>query len=234
MSENCVTAIAINQDTCSKCSICHSVCPFDAINRDNETGKVEIDLQKCQVCGICYSACPAMAVKIFYYDYDSLLKYVKGMHEKGKSDTLVLMCRGSSPSSGEVTELLRDNGIETNNYIHLRLPCAGRIPAEFVFKVLNVGIKRIVSIQCENNFCRFKEGTKIGTRRLLLSQKLLDYVGLGKDAFTLIKYARKAVYDTTKCVGCDKCVFICPYAAIKAEAFATPKTIKEECVGWRA
>ena len=172
-----------------------------------------------------------MAITIVYYDYDSLLRRVKEMHEKSKSDTLVLMCRGSSPSSGEVTEILKEKAIEINNYIPLRLPCAGRVPAEFVFKVLNAGIRRIVSIQCEDNFCRFKEGSKISTRRLLLTQKLFEYIGLGKGAFTVIKYARKAVYDTEKCVGCDKCVFICPYNAIKAEPFSTPTIVYEDCVG---
>jgi coenzyme F420-reducing hydrogenase delta subunit/Fe-S-cluster-containing hydrogenase component 2 len=229
--ENCIAAININQDYCSKCSICHSVCPFDAIKRDKETGKVEVDLQKCQVCGICYSACPAMAIEIVYYDYDSLVKRVKEMHEKRDSDTLVLTCRGNSPSSGEVPEILRENGIDVSNYIHLRLPCAGRIPTEFVFKVLNLGIRRIVSIQCEDNFCRFKEGTKINTRRLALGQKVLDQLGLDKDVFTVIKYARKAVYDTAKCVGCDKCVYICPYKAIEAEPISTPKILEEKCVG---
>jgi coenzyme F420-reducing hydrogenase delta subunit/formate hydrogenlyase subunit 6/NADH:ubiquinone oxidoreductase subunit I len=231
MSENCVTAVEINQESCSKCSICYSVCPFEAIKRDIETGKVEIDQQKCQVCGICYSACPAMAIKTVYYDYDSLLNMVKKMHEDSKSDMLVLMCRGSSPFSGEVTDILKEHGIEAKNYIHLRLPCAGRIPAEFVFKVLNAGIKRVVSIQCEDDFCRFKEGSRINTRRMLLSQKLFDYLGLGKDAYTVIKHARKVVYDTAKCVGCDKCIFICPYGALEFESFATPKVIEEKCVG---
>jgi coenzyme F420-reducing hydrogenase delta subunit len=231
MSENCVTAVTINQEACSKCLICHSVCPYEAINRDVETGKVEIDIQKCQVCGICYSACPAMAIKIVYYDYDSLLNIVKDMHQKSKSDTLVLMCRGSSPSSVEVTEILNKNGIDFDNFIHLRLPCAGRIPVEFVFKVLNAGIKRIVSIQCEDDFCRFKEGSRINTRRMLLGQKLLDYLGFGKDAYTVIKHSQKAVYDNTKCVGCDKCIFICPYDALEFESFGTPKVIEEKCVG---
>lgn len=231
MSEKRVAAININQDLCSRCSICHSVCPFDAVKRDEKTGKIEIDLQKCEVCGICYSACPAMAIEIVYYDYDHLVNYVKEMRDRCKSDALVLMCRGNSPSSGEVEEILRDKSVKLTNYIPLRLPCAGRVPAEFVFKVLNVGIKKVVSIQCEDSFCRFKEGTRINTRRLLLGQKVLDQLGLDKDAFKVVKYARKAVYDTTKCVGCDKCVFICPYKAIEAQPIATPKILEEKCMG---
>jgi len=231
MSQECVAAIRINQDLCSKCSICHSICPYEAIKRDSETGKVEIDLQKCQVCGICYSACPVFAIEMVYYDYDSLAKYVGKMREKCKSDTLVLMCRGNSPSTCEIEKILKDQGLKVTNYIPLRIPCAGRVPAEFVFKVLKSGIKNVVSIQCEDAFCRFKEGTKINTRRFLLSRAVLEQLGVGKDSVKVIKYSRKVVYDTDKCVGCDKCVFICPYKCIETEEFATPKILYEDCMG---
>jgi len=231
MTEKCATVININQDYCSKCSICHSVCPYEAIKRDLTTGKVEIDLQKCQLCGICYSACPVMAIEIMYYDYESLLKYVRDAQQKCKSETLVLMCRGNSPSTCEMEEILAKEGLEAKNYVPLRLPCAGRVPTEFVFKALKNGIKRVVSIQCEDEFCRFKEGTKINTRRMTLSRAVLEQFGLNKDTFRVVKYSRKVVYDTDKCVGCDKCVFICPYKAIEAEPFATPRVLEEHCMG---
>ena len=231
MSEVCAAAVNINQDYCSRCSICHSVCPYEAIKRDPETGKVEIDLQKCQVCGICYSACPVMAIEIVYYDYDSLLKYVSRMREKCKSDTLVLMCRGNSPSTCEIEEILAKEGLRIDNYIPLRLPCSGRVPTEFVFKVLKSDTKKVVSIQCEDKFCRFKEGTKINTRRMMLGGTVLEQFGLSKDALKVVKYSRKVIYDTEKCVGCDKCVFICPYKAIEAEPLATPKILYDYCMG---
>lgn len=231
MNEKSVAAISVNQDYCSRCSICHTVCPYEAIKRDLETGKVEIDLQKCQFCGICYSACPVLAIEIVYYDYRSLLKYVKGMQKKCKSETLVLMCRGNSPTSCEIEEILKDQGLNITNYIPLRLPCAGRVPTEFVFQVLNSGIKHVVSIQCEDAFCRYREGTKITTRRLSLGKSVLEQFGLNKDALRVVKYSRKVVYDTDKCVGCDKCVFICPYEAIEAEEFATPKILYDYCTG---
>jgi coenzyme F420-reducing hydrogenase delta subunit len=231
MSEACAAAVTINQDYCSKCSICHSICPYEAIKRDPETGKVEIDIQKCQVCGICYSACPVLAIEMVYYDYSSLVKYVGDMREKCKSDTLVLMCRGNSPSTGEIGKILKDQGLAVKNYIPLRLPCSGRVPAEFILQVLKSDIKNVVSIQCEDAFCRFKEGTRINTRRMLLSKAVLKQLGLSEDAVKVIKYSRKAIYDTEKCVGCDKCVFICPYKAIEAEPFATPKILCEDCMG---
>jgi coenzyme F420-reducing hydrogenase delta subunit len=172
-----------------------------------------------------------MAIEIVYYDYDSLLNYVKVMQEKCKSDTLVLMCRGNSPSTCEVEEILKEQGLSVKNFIPLRLPCSGRVPTEFVFRVLKCGIKNVVSIQCEDEFCRFKEGTRISTRRMLLGRAVLEQFGLSKDALRVVKYSRKVVYDTEKCVGCDKCVFICPYKAIEAEPFATPKILYEDCMG---
>jgi len=231
MNEACAAAVNINQDYCSKCSICYSICPYEAIKRDSETGKVEIDLQKCQVCGICYSACPSLAIEIVYYDYDSLLKYVNCMRERNKSDTLVLMCRGNSPATCEIEEILQSQGLKISNYIPLRLPCSGRVPTELVFQALKSGIKNVVSIQCEDEFCRFKEGTKINARRLMLSRALLEQLGFSKEALKVLKYSRKAVYETEKCVGCDKCVFICPYDAIESEEFATPKINYDSCVG---
>ena len=231
MGETCAAAVTINQDYCSRCSVCHSVCPYEAIKRDAETGKVEIDIQKCQVCGICYSACPVMAIEMVYYDYDSLVKYVDSARERSKSSTLVLMCRGNSPSSGEVEEILAKQGLNVESYVPLRLPCSGRVPTEFVFRALKSGIKNVISVQCEDKFCRFKEGTKINARRMMLGQNVLEQLGLGKDALRVVKYSRKVDYFTDKCVGCDKCVFVCPYKAIEAEAFATPKVLMDECVG---
>ena len=231
MSEECLAVVNINQDLCSRCSICYSICPYDAIKRDSETDEVEIDIQECQVCGICSSGCPVAAIEIAYYDYDHLLDYVECAKKKAPSDTLVLMCRGNSPSTCETEDILADQGIKIENYIPLRLPCSGRIPTDFIFKTLNSGIKKILSIQCEDKFCRYKEGTKINTRRIQLSKNILEQLGYDKNTLRVVKFSRKAVYDTTKCVGCDKCVFICPYEAIKAEPFATPTIIEEECVG---
>ncbi len=231
MSETCLAAVEINQDLCSRCLICYSICPYEAINFDKVADKVEIDIQKCQVCGICPSACPVAAIEVAYYDYDHLVDYVDCVRKKVDSDTLVLMCRGNSPSTCETEEILTEQGICIDNYIPLRLPCSGRIPTDFVFKTLSSGVKNIVSIQCEDPFCRYKEGTKINTRRFQLTQNVLEQLGYDKNALKVVKFSRKAVYKTEECVGCDKCVFICPYDAIKAEPFSTPTIIYEDCVG---
>ncbi|MGD0995439.1 MAG: hydrogenase iron-sulfur subunit [Candidatus Bathyarchaeia archaeon] len=232
MSEKCLAVVEIDQDLCSRCCVCHSICPYEAIKRDS-TGKVEVNSQDCQVCGICYSACPSSAIKMQYYTYDNLSNYVKQASAKAKNgaDTLVLMCRGNSPSTGEVQDILKEQGLKVENYIALRLPCSGRVPTDFIFDTLNSGVKNIVSVQCEDPFCRYKEGTKINTRRLVLARNVLKQLGYDENTVRIVKFSRKAVYDVQECVGCDKCIFICPYKALEFESFATPKVNEEKCVG---
>ena len=232
MSEKCLAVVEIDQDLCSRCCVCHSICPYEAIKRDS-TGKVEVNNQECQVCGICYSACPSSAIKMQYYTYDNLSNYVKQARAKAKSDvdTLVLMCRGNSPSTGEVQDILKEQGLKVDNYIALRLPCSGRVPTDFIFETLNLGVKNIVSVQCEDPFCRYKEGTKINTRRLVLARNVLKQLGYDENTVRIVKFSRKAVYDVQECVGCDKCIFICPYKALEFESFATPKVNEEKCTG---
>lgn len=232
MSEKCLAVVEINQDLCSRCYVCKSICPYEAIKADT-TGKVEINSQDCQVCGICYSACPSSAIKMEYYTYDNLSNYVKEARAKAKegADTLVLMCRGNSPSTGEIQDILKEQGLKVGKYMALRLPCAGRVPTDFVFEVLNSGVKNIVSVQCEDPFCRYKEGTKINTRRLVLAKDVLKQLGYDDNTVRIVKFSRKAVYDVQACVGCDKCIFICPYKALEFESFATPKVNEEKCVG---
>jgi len=230
MNDNCLAAVKIDQDLCSRCSVCYSLCPFEAIDRQSD-GKVNIDIQKCQVCGICYSACPASAIEMAYYDYDYLQGYVDKACRETKADTLVTMCRGNSPSDCEIEDILEAQGLGGKKYVPVRVPCAGRIPTSFFFNAIRSGVENIVSVQCNDEFCRMKEGTKIETRRMMLGKAVLQQLGYPDGALKVVKYSRKAIWNGRECVGCDKCVFICPYDAIKAEPFSSPSIITDKCVG---
>jgi F420-non-reducing hydrogenase iron-sulfur subunit len=231
MNDERLAAVRINQDLCSRCKVCYSLCPFDAIDINPEDGRMTHDISKCQVCGICYSACPVSAIDMSYYDYEGLLDYVRSANKDSKADTLVVMCRGNSPRNGEVEDILASQGLSGKSYIPMRVPCAGRIPTNFVFHALKSGVKNIVSIQCHDAFCRMKEGSKIGTRRALLGQAVIQQLGYSDDALKVVKYSRKVVRNNKECVGCGKCVFTCPYGAITGEPFSTPTTDAEKCMG---
>ncbi len=231
VNDNCLAAVSIDQDLCSRCKVCYSLCPFDAIYEQPEDGRIKIDIQKCQVCGICSSSCPVSAIEMAYYDHEGLWEHIRRTTGKDDAETLVMMCRGNSPSSGEVEDILAAQGLDASSYMPMRVPCAGRIPMDFIFKVLRSGTKNIISVQCQDGFCRMKEGTSIETRRMMLGMAVVQQFGYPRDSLKVVKYSRKAMWINQECVGCDKCVFICPYGAIEAQSFSSPAVVEDKCVG---
>ena len=58
------TTSKTNDDLCSRCGICVSVCKHEARSLDKENNKIIIDKVKCQSCGCCEAACPSGAAYI--------------------------------------------------------------------------------------------------------------------------------------------------------------------------
>jgi len=206
-------AVRLNEDYCSRCSICRSLCPFDAIVKDAESGKILLDIEKCQVCGICYSACPAKAIDTIYYDCGSLLKYLKKAKPKYEGDTLVIMCKGSAPGFTEVGKLF---GV--SKFIPLSVPCVGRISEELLLGVMATGIKKIDILACDEDYCRFDRGSPLTGRRVLALNRLLEQLGYGEETITLKRNSLKVKVDKDLCIACGNCVSYCPYNAPKLES----------------
>lgn len=228
MSQTC--AIEVEDKNCSLCSVCSSLCPFDAIEVDEEQSKLILDVEKCQVCGLCYSACPASAIELLYYESESLLSYVKEQMAKTGFKTLAVVCRGGSPPpSIKTREFLAQQGFK--DYILLRIPCAGRVPPEFYLQALKNGVEKIVVVQCDDEYCRFKRGSTTSQKRLMLLNMVLKELGYDQNTITYYINSMKAVYVTENCVGCGKCAFVCPYEAITLQPGGTPIIDQALCVG---
>jgi pyruvate ferredoxin oxidoreductase delta subunit len=49
---------------CTKCLLCHMVCPDAAIGWNKKTEDIEFDYNYCKGCGICANECPLKAIKM--------------------------------------------------------------------------------------------------------------------------------------------------------------------------
>ncbi|MDG6222891.1 MAG: hydrogenase iron-sulfur subunit [Candidatus Bathyarchaeota archaeon] len=221
--------IEIADDFCSRCGVCVAVCPFEAISKDEEQNKIILDVEKCRVCGLCVSACPMSAIDLVYYNVDSMTKKVQDEMKEKDANTLVLSCRGSNAVTIDIKENFKDENVE--NFVSLRLPCVGRVPPEFYMNNLAAGTEKILVLQCEEDFCRFKKGSKVGLNRFELLKETVDVLGYDPNNLVVKTNSLKAVYDSDKCVGCGKCVFICPYDAIVWKDVSTPEIKTDDCMG---
>ena len=216
MSEdNTQQAVAVRQnvDYCSSCAVCSTLCPYEALKKDAETGKITLDVTKCQVCGLCYANCPARVIDILYYDLDSLLSYLEQAKKEYASDTLTIMCRGSAPDIDGVGKLFG-----TPKFIPLLVPCVGRIPDEVYLKALLMGINKINVLACDVDYCRFERGSAVTGRKIIALNLLLDQLGYGRDTITLKRNSLKVKVDSNLCIACGNCVFFCPYNAAELKS----------------
>lgn len=205
-------AVTLNEEYCSRCSICSSLCPFEAIKKEPETGKIVLEIEKCQVCGLCYATCPANAISSVYYDIDSLTGYLKRAKQEYESDTLVIMCNGSTPDFGGVEKLF---GV--SEFIPLFVPCVGRMPEEILLRALTMGIRKVHVLACDEDYCRFDKGSAVAGRKILALNLLLEQLGYGTEVINLKRNSLKVKVDKDKCITCGNCVFYCPYHAAKLE-----------------
>jgi len=205
--------IHLNPEYCGRCRICANVCPYGAITLSPEATSAKIDLEKCQVCGICYSACPSGAIEASYYDFSSLVRGVQSSMRASGVKAIALSCRGSTPTAPEIEEL---TGL--GEFVPICLPCVGRIPSDFFFKAVSMGIERIAVIPCGDGHCRFEDGNRNIRNRMLLFQQMLQDLNYAPELVTLHESKGPvAIVDSELCTGCGTCIGVCPYEAITPE-----------------
>jgi heterodisulfide reductase subunit A-like polyferredoxin len=71
----------VDQNHCASCLVCVRSCPYH-VPVINEMGVSYIDPALCQGCGVCASECPAKAIKLNWYEDDSLLSKVESLLEE--------------------------------------------------------------------------------------------------------------------------------------------------------
>jgi ferredoxin len=55
-----------NEERCTHCGACITICPSDAFELDPKTRKVTFYNEKCVACGLCIKACPPRAMEVHF------------------------------------------------------------------------------------------------------------------------------------------------------------------------
>jgi heterodisulfide reductase subunit A len=69
----------INQDLCSGCKTCISLCPYKAITFDKEKKCSVVNEALCRGCGVCVAACPSGAIKGRGFTDKQIFAELKGL-----------------------------------------------------------------------------------------------------------------------------------------------------------
>jgi heterodisulfide reductase subunit A len=69
----------INEDQCSGCRICNTLCPFNAIDYLADKGVSYINSALCKGCGTCVAACPAQAITGAHFNNEQVFAEIEGL-----------------------------------------------------------------------------------------------------------------------------------------------------------
>ena len=69
----------VNENLCSGCRLCNTLCPFSAIEYIKEKKQSHIISALCKGCGVCVAACPSSAIKGRHFTDQQVLAQVDGL-----------------------------------------------------------------------------------------------------------------------------------------------------------
>jgi len=69
----------INEELCSGCRVCNTMCPFKAISYDEEKGVSVVNEVLCRGCGTCAAACPSGAALSKHFDKIQIYAEIAGV-----------------------------------------------------------------------------------------------------------------------------------------------------------
>ena len=74
---------AIDDDSCSGCRVCESLCPYGALEFDAEEKVMKIQQVLCKGCGTCGAACPSGSISMSHFKDDQLLAQLVAIIKSG-------------------------------------------------------------------------------------------------------------------------------------------------------
>jgi len=73
-----ITSI-IDKDLCSGCKVCQELCPYSALDFNEEEGVMQVNDVMCKGCGSCASACPSGAISMRHFAVKQLIAQIDGI-----------------------------------------------------------------------------------------------------------------------------------------------------------
>jgi len=174
------TVIEIDEDLCSVCGVCISLCKYDALKITNikkDKQKIEVDKIECRGCGLCLAACPSGAItqkEGCNVTLPELHEKIKEILKDEEKKLLVFACNYSIFPG---MQLSQSETIVKTPYGVIVTMCSGRIAPELVLDAFEEGAWGVMVAGCPPEECDH-DGNYKTRRRLILLQRMLKELNI--------------------------------------------------------
>ncbi len=169
----------VNKDLCSRCGMCASMCPHDAI-RVKEDG-AEVDAAFCRGCGLCMSVCPTHAIQLINFEDRQLLDQVEVAfkHAKpGEPKILALLCYWCSYAAAD---LMGIKGLKLPaNFRSIRIRCSSSVNAGILLEILKK-VDGVLIAGCPPKNCHHGWGNYVTAKRVKLMNEAMKQLGINPE-----------------------------------------------------
>jgi heterodisulfide reductase subunit A-like polyferredoxin/coenzyme F420-reducing hydrogenase delta subunit len=173
---------SIDQEKCIGCELCIELCPYQAIEM-NEEGKPEVIKVLCKGCGTCGASCPKKAITMRHFTDDQLFAQVTSVPIEGNNaltltepNILGILCNWCCYAGADLAGVNRSQ--YPPNIRVLRVMCSGRVDPIIVLEAFKNGADGVFIGGCHPGDCHYQKGNYQAERKIKITQKLLEKVGI--------------------------------------------------------
>ena len=181
------TIVKIDEDLCSVCGICISLCKYEALSideKDKDNLKIVVDKIECRGCGLCMSACPSGAItqkEGCEITLPELHEKVKEILSEDEKKLIVFACNWSVFPGMQLSE--SPTLIKTPYGIIVSM-CSGRVAPELVLNSILEGAWGVMVAGCPPEECDH-DGNYKTRRRLVLLKNVLKELNIEPERIRL-------------------------------------------------
>jgi len=186
-----VTAV-VDLDLCVACGACADSCPYNAIELGSFSQPNVIEAA-CKGCGVCAVECPMGAMQLRYFKdiqmvpaVEGLLTPQKWMSPKREQEPVIICfaCRWCSYAAADLAGIMR---LEYPVNVRIILvPCTGRVDVLHILTAFERGADGVMLAGCLKEQCHYIDGNLKAERRVEVTKKALDVIGIGGDRLEMI------------------------------------------------
>jgi heterodisulfide reductase subunit A-like polyferredoxin/coenzyme F420-reducing hydrogenase delta subunit len=179
---------SIDQEVCIGCELCIELCPYQAIELNDE-GKPEVIKVLCKGCGTCGASCPKKAITMRHFTDDQLFAQVvsspvkiEGEVETGQESSqpepniVGILCNWCCYAGADLAGVNRAQ--YPPNIRVLRVMCSGRVDPIIVLEAFKNGADGVFIGGCHHGDCHYQKGNYQAERKIKITKKLLEEAGL--------------------------------------------------------